>query len=291
MEFHQIRYFLCVSEVLSFTRAADLCNISQPALTKAIQKLEANLGGPLFIRDNRQISLTSLGRSMRTEFSKIEAARNAARSKARSIVDKEMETLQVGVMCTLGSHPFQPALAAFQSENPNTELIFHDIWATKGKELLMSGAIDCALFGQHQIYHKNIEHVVLYEEQVGLVVGTTHPLAAKPEVKLADLTNFKYADRLRCEFRDEFLDIVKDRNLMVEISVRSEREDWIKDLIINGTHIAIMPQYSALHDALVFKPLSDLPVSRTVCIATTTGTARPKILDKFIKAVAREFTN
>ena len=44
MEMHQVRYFLAVTDALNFTRAAELCNVSQPALTRAIQQLEEELG-------------------------------------------------------------------------------------------------------------------------------------------------------------------------------------------------------------------------------------------------------
>ena len=43
MELHQIRYFVAVSRLLNFTRAAEQCNVTQPALTKAVQKLEFEL--------------------------------------------------------------------------------------------------------------------------------------------------------------------------------------------------------------------------------------------------------
>ena len=45
MEMHQIRYFLAVCDCLNFTRAAEMCNVTQPALTRAVQKLEEELGG------------------------------------------------------------------------------------------------------------------------------------------------------------------------------------------------------------------------------------------------------
>ncbi len=45
MEMHQVRYFLAVSRTLNFTRAAEDCNVSQPALTRAIQQLEQELAG------------------------------------------------------------------------------------------------------------------------------------------------------------------------------------------------------------------------------------------------------
>lgn len=58
MEMNQIRYFLAVAKELHFTRAAASCNVSQPALTKAIQKLEEEFGGALFFRERSTTQLT-----------------------------------------------------------------------------------------------------------------------------------------------------------------------------------------------------------------------------------------
>ena len=62
MEMHQIRYFLAVAEELNFTKAAERCNVSQPALSRAIQALEQELGGPLFRRERSHTHLSELGR-------------------------------------------------------------------------------------------------------------------------------------------------------------------------------------------------------------------------------------
>lgn len=64
METHQIRYFLAACETLNFSRAAEQCNVAVPTLTKAIQKLEDELGGQLFHRERRLTHLTDLGRLM-----------------------------------------------------------------------------------------------------------------------------------------------------------------------------------------------------------------------------------
>ena len=60
MEMHQIRYFLAVAQTLNFTRAAEQCNVSQPALTRAIQQLEDELAGPLIRREGKLSHLTDL---------------------------------------------------------------------------------------------------------------------------------------------------------------------------------------------------------------------------------------
>ena len=68
MEMSQIRYALAVADALNFTKAAKDCNVSQPALTKAIKKLESELGAPLFHREGRRILVSDFGQSMTNRY-------------------------------------------------------------------------------------------------------------------------------------------------------------------------------------------------------------------------------
>ena len=85
MEMHQVRYFLAICEEGNFTRAAKSCGVKQPSLTRAIQRLESEFGGPLFIRTKKGATLSHLGRLVRTHFLQIEdsAARAKATAKAQ----------------------------------------------------------------------------------------------------------------------------------------------------------------------------------------------------------------
>src|SRR5258708_16850119 len=60
MEMHQVRYFLAVAQELNFSRAAEICNVTQPSLSRAIQQLEGELGGPLFHRERHLTHLADL---------------------------------------------------------------------------------------------------------------------------------------------------------------------------------------------------------------------------------------
>ncbi|MBD8890056.1 LysR family transcriptional regulator [Roseibium litorale] len=68
MELQEIRYFLASCETLNFTRAAANCGVAVPTLTRAIKKLEEELGGQLFRRERRLTHLTDLGRLMQRHF-------------------------------------------------------------------------------------------------------------------------------------------------------------------------------------------------------------------------------
>ena len=66
MEMQDIRYFLAMSRTLNFTKAADVCHVTQPALTRAIRKMEDELGGLLFSREPNNTHMTDLGPVDRT---------------------------------------------------------------------------------------------------------------------------------------------------------------------------------------------------------------------------------
>jgi len=75
MDLNQINYFLHLADCLNFTQAARKSGVSQPSLTKAIRKLEDELGGPLLYRDGRDTRLTALGRDVQVEFMRLESTK------------------------------------------------------------------------------------------------------------------------------------------------------------------------------------------------------------------------
>ena len=102
MEMQQVRYFVALADTLNFTRAAEKCNVSQPALTRAIQQLEHELGGPLFHRERGNTHLSELGRMMFPYLQTVEEQARAAREQARAVKKLERATLTIGTMCTIG---------------------------------------------------------------------------------------------------------------------------------------------------------------------------------------------
>ena len=95
MEMHQVRYFLAVTRLLNFTRAADECNVTQPSLTRAIKQLEAELGGDLFRRERPAAQLTELGQRMLPLLQQCYDAASGARMLASSFKSGEIGALRI----------------------------------------------------------------------------------------------------------------------------------------------------------------------------------------------------
>ncbi|MEO1329276.1 MAG: LysR family transcriptional regulator [Pseudomonadota bacterium] len=282
MEFRQVRYFLAVCDHMSFTRAAEACSVSQPALSVAIQKLEDELGGPLFLREGRGLLLTELGKAMRTHLGRLEETRQVAKRAARSIVDREMEMIDVGVMCTVGSRRIGRAIARWSQASGGVELLLHDVWGERAQELLLSGVLDCAIIGRTAPLSDRFLSTPLFDEPFKLVMASGHPLASASSLTMASLDGRAYVDRLRCEFRETFFDVLADRKLEVDLVMRSEREDWIQTAIAAGHGVTIAPCEMLLSEGVVARPIEDLQVSRHVEIVTVRGRPRSAPLERFL---------
>ena len=283
MEFRQVRYFLAVADHMNFTRAAEACSVSQPSLTVAIQKLEDELGGKLFVRDARQISLTPLGQVMRTHLARIDETRKAAQVAAAEVVQEEMERIELGVMCTIGPRVIGPALIDWNHKHPRAELIIHDVWGEKAADLLLSGALDCALIARQSPLPDRFETTTLMQEEFQLAVAAEHPLAMQEYVRLSDLQDVPYLDRLRCEFRRTVFDVAQRANLEIDVIVRSEREDWIQRLVAEGAGATLLPRNSIVAEGIVTIPVTDLPVHRSVEIVTVKGRPLRDVVRRFVK--------
>src|SRR5579883_3161214 len=98
MEVHQIRYFLALAEALHFSRAADRCHVSQPSLSRAIKKLEDEIGGDLFERRPGSVHLTELGRYLRPHLQRTLEYILSIKEEAAAFLNLREQNLRLGIM-------------------------------------------------------------------------------------------------------------------------------------------------------------------------------------------------
>ena len=204
MEFNQIRYFLAVCDHLNFTRAAETCAVSQPALTVAIRKLEEELGGALFDR-GAGVAMTALGREMREHFAVISRTRDVAKAAANEITRREAATLDIGVSYTVANGTVERIVAGFAAQEPMAQIILHDVRLTRYQELLRAGVLDAAIVGAREEPRNGFTFTPFFRDPFVLAMAEGNPLARKNKVRLQDLSGAPYLDRLRCDFRTDVI--------------------------------------------------------------------------------------
>src|ERR1044071_9412563 len=122
MEMHQVRYFLAVCRTLNFTKAAEECNVAQPSLTRAVQKLEEELGGPLVHRERANTHLTELGRLMLPHLEQTYAASQAAKALATSVRKGEVAPLRLAIDTSVSVQPVIDIIASLRESIQGIEL-------------------------------------------------------------------------------------------------------------------------------------------------------------------------
>ena len=145
MEMSQIRYVLAAAKALNFTKAATECNVSQPALTKAIKTLEADLGTTLFHREGRRILLSEFGQTMLPHLQHILDETQIARTLADNFRLLDQVPVRVGIMSTVGHVRLSRFLAKFQQEYEGVEVAVTEASVTNLKTSLDEGEIDIAV--------------------------------------------------------------------------------------------------------------------------------------------------
>jgi len=281
MNFNQIRYFLAVADSLNFTSAAESCAVSQPALSKAIRNLEATLGAELFDRNAQRVVLTDFGRTMRVHFERIEDNRRKALDAAKVAAKASIEPLNVGVMCTIGPRRFSRFLEALRDDHPHIEVTLHDVTSAVIPQLLLSSSLDCVFCVRAAKHDQRFQVVDLFEEHLVVAFAEGHRFGDLAAVPLAEIAREPYLDRLHCEFRDDFLDFTRGSGLELDVVLRSEREDWILELLANGMGVSIMPATSVPSSPVDHRPVSDLPSLRKLELVMTVNATVSSALTEF----------
>ena len=268
MQMNQIRYFLAMCETLNFTRAAEKCNVSQPALTRGIQALEGEFGGFLFRRERGFTHLTDLGRLMQPILTSIFHQTQTATSTARSFLRLDDAPLRLGVMCTIGPLRFMGFLNHFHREHPGIELSVIEGTTAQLTDSLVNGMLDVAVMAQPKPFDDRFTARALYRESFVVAFPRGHAFESAEAVRIRDIKGEAYLSRMNCEYQDFFDYLCAQYDVDVMEAHRSEREDWIQAMVIAGLGICFMPEYSATLPGLPMRKLTDPGVERAVSLVS-----------------------
>ena len=141
MEMQQVRYFVALAGLRNFTRAAEACNVTQPAFSRAIQQLEHELGGPLVNRERGNLHLTELGRMMLPYLSEIAERAKSARDLARAATQLKGGELRIGAMCTIGAPVLAELILRFRANHPEIEISMIEDEAPRMLAMLEQGKL------------------------------------------------------------------------------------------------------------------------------------------------------
>jgi LysR family hydrogen peroxide-inducible transcriptional activator len=184
--FRDLQYVVAVAEFKSFSRAAQSCAISQPALSERIKRIESNLGVELFERNKRALGVTPVGERL------VIKARELLDDVAEfsEIVSSSLEPLsgplRVGIIATLGPYLWPLVLPVLRRKYPNLQLVIQEDLTEPLISTLQAGSLDIVIVSA-PLRASGIKQNDLFYEPFVLSVPVDHLFAKRKLVKASEL--------------------------------------------------------------------------------------------------------
>lgn len=194
MELQQLRYVLAVAEHRNFTRAAEQCFVAQSALSHQVKALERELGTALFARTSRRVEVTAAGEAFLPAAQACLDAADRAAAEAASAVGQIRGPLRVGAIPTVTALDLPGVLAKFRSAHPEVQISLSVGASGEMQDEINAGRLDVALLGLAAQTEPTTAHRQLDRHRLQAVVSTSHRLASRRRLRLADLVEEPFVD-------------------------------------------------------------------------------------------------
>lgn len=192
MELRDLSYFSMVAAVGHVGRSASALGLTQPALTKAIARLEHELGAQLLERRPKGVTVTVIGNAVLRRANELQAAMDDAKREFAALATGAKGHLRIGTGLAMAQHFVPAACAKLLERAPDLTL---DIVAGTGRGLLPSlreGRLDMVLSGLPSSVEPGLRQEAVMEDDVVVIVRRNHPLQRHPRIDIAELARQRW---------------------------------------------------------------------------------------------------
>lgn len=257
----EIECFLAVAEELSFSRAAQRLNLSQPPLSRHIQSLEEKLGAALFLRSTRTVSLTEAGRLYRSDARELLVKLDSAGNSVRRAGSGEIDRLRLAFVGALLDAKLVDVLRQFRQIRPNCQIHLSDLAPGAQLEALRLGSLDAGFIGAApQKTFRHLRTFVWRYEPLHIALPENHPLASQATIRPAQITDEGWVMVSRDAapaFRAQFDRFCAQTSIKPRIVQESERVAAVLTMVAAEQGISLLPLTLRrwIEHGVVFRPL------------------------------------
>lgn len=281
MELRQLRYFVTLAGELHFGRAAKRLALTQPPLSQAIQKLEAELGVRLFERTRRRVALTHAGRAFLDEARHILARAGGAMDRARRASRGEVGRLAVGFLANTAYTLLPPVLRDFARGFPDVTLELRELTIPQQFEALRRENIDVGLL-RPPVADAELSAETILEEPFVLALPAAHALCAMRRIPLRRLARESFVMFPRTAgfvFHDLIMGFCRQAGFAPRVAQEVNQTHAVVGLVSAGLGVALVPA-SAQKIALAgvaYRPLRESTPLAQVSVAWRRADASPVV--------------
>ncbi|HKV40954.1 MAG TPA: LysR family transcriptional regulator [Blastocatellia bacterium] len=240
MDLSQLEIFLAVAREGSFSRAAEKLFRTQPAVSQAVRKLEAELGESLFDRSSRDGMLTDAGRVLMDYSHKLMNLRADAQ-----VALKELREMQKGKL-TIAANEFTclyllPVLAEFRTLYPTIKVEVHRSLASRIPDYVLSHGAEMGVLSFNP-EEPRLRAIVVYSDELVFIVHPEHPLASAGQVSIRELGAESFvAHNVSSPYREKVLKAFKQYKTPLNMGVELPTIEAIKKFVAMGNGVALVP--------------------------------------------------
>lgn len=272
MDLRRIRHFVVLAETLNFRRAAERLHMAQPPLSVSIQKLEAELGTKLFVRETTGVSLTPSGRAVLVEARKLLFHGSQLAETAKSAVEGTGGTLRIGFVGTTTWGMLQRLVPAFRAEYPGVELVLREATSVAIVQQVEDHALDIGLVRTPLLLSTTAALVPLENDTFVAALPRGHALAGKGSLQLAELANetfVMYASSGAAGLQSAALLACQDAGFLPKVSQQAVQVQTLLALVESGLGVALVPSVMQRYasEKIVYRPLVDVSQRAAVGLA------------------------
>ena len=267
MDLEQIRHFLKVAELQNFTRAAEQVNLSQPALSRSIARLEEELGQPLFDRQSRKVVLNDAGRLL------FDHARNILMlvddAKAEICDDGQSGKVRLAAIPTVAPYFLPECLQSLHRQFPRAQVIVQEDTTDNLLKKIADGEVDIAIAAL-PIVAKHVEVEPLFEEELLLVTSCDHPLARKKTIRSTDIEELPFVllGEAHC-LSDNVITFCRQKSFHPISVERTSQLSMVQELVALGHGVSLIPAMACKRDtshSRVYRSLTGQKPMRTIAM-------------------------
>jgi DNA-binding transcriptional LysR family regulator len=248
MQIESLKVFCDLAETESFTKAAQINNVTQSAVSQQISSLERQFNSLLIERSKKKFRLTREGEVLYEYSKQIIQTYDSLFSKLQEIKDIISGTIRVATIYSIGLHDLPPYLKKFLKAYPTVNVHVEYRRANQVYEDVISNVVDLGLVA-YATKDSKLEIVSLRKDILVLICHPQHPLAKSKTIKFKELSGQKFiAFEPDIPTRRAVDKILKEHSVEVQVVIDFDNIETVKRAVEIDAGIAIVPQTTVLQE-------------------------------------------
>jgi LysR family hydrogen peroxide-inducible transcriptional activator len=288
MTLNELRFVVALAKARNFRKAAEVCFVSQPALSLAVKKLEDELGVLLFERNRNDVTMTVIGELVVEQATRAIEEANRVKEIARQGNNQLVGALKLGVIYSIGPYLLPEIIPYLRQSAPEMPLIVEENLTINLETQLRNGVIDVAIIAL-PFDIPGIKTLPLYEEEFVVVVPITHDWAKRDSIDPEELADEKILllNSGHC-FSNQVMQACPRLSRNGEI-LQGNSLDTIRNMVASNLGLTVLPASATIeryqNPLIKVVPFTKPAPKRQIALAWRKSYGREKAVEEIAQAI------